>query len=157
LQNRHTPAEGDAALAAAEVETQQPDQTVPAEAAGGLQRLSEREVALVSGDSPRVSIATPTAGPATIRVETRRSARGPRGQQYPVRVALGQPAAQPVAQAPAQANRPATQSRARRLAQAGMIGPRAPSYPVRVQLGDTARSSRSAAPEYPVRVQLDQS
>jgi tetratricopeptide (TPR) repeat protein len=161
LQNRHAPAEGDAALAAVEVEAQQPAPNAPADEASGLQRLSEREVAVVGSDTSRVSIATPTAGPARVRVETRRSARGLRGQQYPVRVAIGQPTAQtpaqPVAQAPAQANRPAAQSRARRLAQAGMIGPRAPTYPVRVQLGGAVRSQRSAAPEYPVRVQLDQS
>jgi tetratricopeptide (TPR) repeat protein len=157
LQNRHAPAEGDAALAAVEVEAAQPAQNAPADEASGLQRLSEREVALVGSDTSRVSIATPIAGPARVRVETRRSARGLRGQQYPVRVAIAQPTAQPAAQAPAQANRPAAQSRARRLAQAGMIGPRAPTYPVRVQLGGAARSQRSAAPEYPVRVQLDQS
>lgn len=151
FQNRQPEDTGLAELDSGTADTSPAAPDEPAETAR-MRHVSEREVTLsAASDAQQATPDEHRQRNPRVRVETRPLARDTQSSRYPVRVAI---APQPVREAEPD-RRTASQSRARRLAQAGMIGPRAPNYPVRIRFNQ-ARGSESSQ-QYPIRVQLDQS
>lgn len=99
---------------------------------GGLQRVSEHEVRLATGNSGEDEVRlAPADMPSVVRIEQRPRNLGPRRQEYPVRVEL----AGSTARDPESSDRVARPARPRRTAWvAAPPGPRSPNYPVRVLL-----------------------
>lgn len=99
--------------------------------AGGLQRVSEQEVRLATGNSGQGEVRlAPTDTPSVVRIEQRPRNLGQRQHGYPVRVAVDGRSA-PTAVPSVRVER---STRPRRTVSVMVPGPRTPNYPVRVML-----------------------